>query len=228
MEIFQMKIVSIKRLVLSLVLGLGSVMTLPAYAWPDTDEMNMCGAAVKNVRAYGSDFRGWAAHDIYISARGLDYYYRTNCPESKATKNYKGKNWTPGAKMVAAKPKRMMKAKARKARKFNAKKRHAKHNPNHKNHADCIRTDALNTGGAIVKKVQRRVQTDAQFLRQAHALLNMKAAPKSKMVPRAKQRMSKVKRVSNFHNPNHKNHADCVRTDGLNKAGAIVKVVRRR
>ena len=223
-----MKIVSLKRLVLSLVLGLGSVMTLPAHAWPDTDEMNMCGAAAKNVRSYGGQFRGWAAHDNYVAQRGKAYYYRTNCPESKATKNYKGKDWTPGAKMVPAKPKRMMKVKAKKARKFNAKKRHAKHNPNHKNHADCIRTDALNKSGAIVKRAFRRVQTDAQFLRQAHALLNMKVAPKRKMVPKVKQRMSKVKRVSNFHSPKKMKTADCIRTDGLNSAGAVVKVVRKR
>jgi len=46
-----MNIVSIKRLVLALILGMSSVLTLPAYAWPDTDEMNMCGAAVKKMRA---------------------------------------------------------------------------------------------------------------------------------------------------------------------------------
>ena len=123
-----MKIVSIKRLVLSLTLFLASVMTLPAYAWPDTDEMNMCGAAAKNVRSYGGQFRGWAEHDNYIAQRGKGYYFRTNCPESTATKNYKGKNWTPGAKM-RVKPK------------MHRKRMHKKHmhNPNHKNHADCIR-----------------------------------------------------------------------------------------
>ena len=221
-----MNIVSIKRLVLSLILMLGSVMTLPAYAWPDTDEMNMCGSAVKNVRSYANGFRGWAAHDIYISERGLDYYFRTNCPEVKASKNYKGKNWTPGAKMVPAKPKRVKKRMANKMPKFNPKKPHAKHNPNHKNHADCIRTDALNKSGPIVKRVKHRKMTDAQFLQQAHRLLNMKAAPKPKMVPKQTQRMSKVKRVSNFHNPKQKNKADCVRTDGLNNSGPIVRVVR--
>ena len=214
--------VSIKRLVLTLILGLSSVMTLPAYAWPDTDEMNMCGAATKIVQAYGGDHRNWAAHDNYVAQRGNAYYQRTNCPQSKATKNYKRKNWTPGAKM-RMKPK---------AHKKNAHKKHTKHmqmkhskkmhklhqNTNHKKNADCIRTDALNNGGAIVKKVAHRTLTDAQFLRQAHALLNMGKV----------RNMSKVKHVSKVHSPKHKNHADCVRTDGLNSSGGIVRVVQSK
>jgi len=94
-----MKIVSIKRLVLTLILTAGSVFTLPAYAWPDTDEMNMCGAAVKKIRAYAGEHRGWDARDNYIKHLGAQYYYLANCPQSKATKNYKGKDWTPGAKL---------------------------------------------------------------------------------------------------------------------------------
>lgn len=201
-----MKIVSIKRLVLALILGLGSVMTLPAYAWPDTDEMNMCGAAVKQVRAYGNNFRGWAAHDNYIAQRGNGYYYRTNCPQSKATKNYKGKNWTPKAKMHK---KYMHKHKFKK----NHKHQYNGHNPNHKNHADCIRTDRLNNAGLVKKKAASRLQpVDYNFYRQAQAVLNM----------------SKVKHVNKVHNPNHKNHADCVRTDGLNNGGAAVRLIRKR
>ena len=204
MEIIQMKIVSIKRLVLALILGVGSLMTLPAYAWPDTDEMNMCGTAVKHVRAYGNDFRGWSEHDKYIAKRGKAYYHRTNCPQSKATKNYKGKNWTPKATM-RAKPVKHKKHTYKHHKKF--------HNKHHKNHADCVRVDHMNKSGAVVKKATRRAyQSDQAFYRQAQAVLNM----------------SKVKRVSKVHNPKHKNHADCVRTDGLNKGGAIVKVVRRK
>lgn len=213
METISMKIVSIKRLVLALILGLGSVMTLPAYAWPDIDEMNMCGAAVKNVRSYGSDHRGWAARDNYIAHRGKAYYHRTNCPQSKATKNYKGKNWTPNTEMRTKA--KVHKKDAHKHHKKHSRKHHGQHNTHHKNHADCIRTDHLNSTGAIVqKKAYRRVHNniDANFYRQAQAVLNM----------------SKVKRVSKIHNPKQKNHADCVRTDGLNNGGAIVRVVRKK
>jgi len=210
METIPMKIVSIKRLVLSLALTLGSVMTLPAYAWPDTDEMNMCGAAIKTVQNYAGDHRSWAAHDNYIAQRGKTYYQRTNCPQSKATKNYKGKNWTPDAKIH----KKHMHKKHSK----NMHKRHMKHhghNPKHKNHADCVRTDRLNNAGITKNNAARYLHKDAykadyDFYRQAQAVLNM----------------SRVKQVSKMHNPKHKNHADCVRTDGLNNTGAIVKVIR--
>ena len=205
-----MKIVSIKRLLLTLTLTLTSVMTLPAYAWPDTDEMNMCGAAIKTVRAYNGDHRTWAAHDNYVKNRGNAYYQRANCPQSKATKNYKGKNWTPKAKMMSAKHK--MKSKARKMH----HKGNKHHNANHKNHTDCIRTDRLNNKGAYVKKIAHRrahnTNLDHDFYRQAQAVLNM----------------SRVKRVSKVHNPKHKNHADCVRTDGLNKSGVAVRVLSKK
>jgi len=200
-----MKIVLIKRLVLLLILGLGSVMTLPAYAWPDTDEMNMCGAAVKNVRSYSGDHRSWAEHDNYVAHRGNAYYQRTNCPQSKATKNYKGKNWPPAAKIHA-------KSKMHKKHMHKHHKYHG-HNPKHKNHADCIRTDRLNNAGIIVKKVAYSGQkVDHDFYRQAQAVLNM----------------SKVKRVSKIHNAKHKHHADCVRTYGLNHGGAVVRVVSKK
>jgi len=229
-----MKTVSIKRLVLSLSLLLASVMTMPAYAWPDTDEMNMCGSAVKNVRSYASEFRGWAAHDIYIDARGLDYYFRTNCPESKATKlkTY----WKPGAKMTPAK---MMKRKARKhgahkkhkdlkghKGKYHKQKhhKHHAHDPNHKNHADCIRVDKMNNSAIFLNKAKRRihqqkqtrVQTvDYNFYRQAQAVLNMGKA----------NHVSK-KHKHHAHNPNHKNHADCIRVDALNNSGSVIRAIR--
>jgi len=204
-----MKIVSIKRLLLTLTLTLGGVMTLPAYAWPDTDEMNMCGAATKTVRAYNGDHRTWAAHDNYVAHRGNAYYQRTNCPQSKATKNYKGKNWAPKAKMMPAKHKMKSMTKSK------SHKMHKGHNPNHKHHADCIRTDRLNNAGLIVKKAANQAylqKVDHNFYRQAQVVLNM----------------SRVKPVSKIHNPKHKHHADCVRTDGLNNGGAIVKVVRKK
>ncbi len=214
-----MKILSIKRLVLSATLLLGSVMTLPAYAWPDTDEMNMCGSAVKNVRGYAGQFRGWAAHDIYVDARGLDYYFRTNCPESTATKNYKGKNWTPGAKMA---PVKKMKPKKRK---YNYHKSHKpKHHKrkHHKQTADCIRVDKMNNSAIFLRKANSRMHqqryqpvrkqaVDHNFYRQAQAVLNM----------------SKVKPVAKIHKAKHKKTADCIRTDGLNSSGAVIRVLRR-
>ena len=218
METISMKTLSIKRLVLALILGLGSFITLPAYAWPDTDEMNMCGASVKNVRSYANDHLGWAAHDNYVAQLGQNFYYRNNCPESKATKYYKGKNWAPGAKMHTKTKahKKMHKKHAHKH--MNHHKKHHGHNTKHKNHADCLRTDRLNNMCSIVKKANRRVHNrehnkiDHDFYRQAQAVLNM----------------SKVHRVSKIHNLKHKNHADCVRTDGLNNSGSIVRVVRKK
>ena len=208
MEIIPMKIVSIKQLLLTLTLTLSSVMTLPAYAWPDTDEMNMCGAAIKTVRNYAGDHQNWNAHDKYIAQRGNTYYQRTNCPQSKATKNYKGNNWSPRAKKMHVKHKMH--------KKHIHHKKHHGHNPKHKNHADCIRTDRLNNAGATVKKTAHRrvhkINVDHNFYRQAQVVLNM----------------SRVKHVSKVHNPHHKNHADCVRTDGLNQGGAIVRVVRKK
>ncbi|KAG1694928.1 hypothetical protein GQR58_006858 [Nymphon striatum] len=198
-------------------------MSLPAYAWPDTDEMNMCGTAIKNVRSYGGDFRGWAAHDNYISQRGKAYYFRTNCPESKATKNYKGKDWTPGAKM-RAKPKMHKKRMHKKHKKHMHKKHHA-HNPNHKNHADCIRVDKMNNSRLFIQKATRGLQrsSDADFYRQAQAVLNM---GKAKRVSKKRKMYKKMKKKA--HNPNHKNHADCIRVDGMNNAGSAVRLIRKR
>ena len=211
METIPMKIVSIKRLFLALTLGLASVMTLPAHAWPDTDEMNMCGAAVKNVRSYGGNHRGWAEHDNYIAQRGNAYYYRTNCPQSKAIKNYKGKNWAPRTKKMRVKHKMHKKHMQHKKHMY---KHHKKYlNKHHKNHTDCVRVDRMNNGGATVRKATRRsYQSNDVFYRQAQAVLNM----------------SRVKHVSKVHNPKHKNHADCLRTDGLNNGGSVVRVVRKR
>ena len=169
METTSMKIVSIKRLVLALILGLGSVMTLPAYAWPDTDEMNMCGAAVKKMRAYSGDHRGWSAHDNYIKQLGAQYYQLANCPQSKATKNYKGKDWTPGAKMPA---KRKVHKKHTHKHKKHVKKVHKK---THSKHADCVAVDRLNSTGPVVRRVNHRSHN-------AQAVLNKGKAKKYKTI----------------------------------------------
>lgn len=205
MEITSMKIVSIKRLVLSLIFTLGSVMTLPAHAWPDTDEMNMCGAAVKQVRAQGANFGGWAAHDVYISQRGLDYYYRTNCPQSKATKNYKGKDWTPGAKMSK-------KRKVHKKRTYKARKTVKKvHNKKYNKTKDCIAVDRLNNSGPVVRKINNGSHNvHDNFYRNAQSVLNMGKAKKYKAI---------TKKTNNDY---------CVVTNGLNTSGAAVRVVNRK
>jgi len=193
-----MKTVSIKRLVLTLILGIGSVMTLPAYAWPDTDEMNMCGAAVKKMRAYAGDHRGWASHDNYINHLSAQYYYLANCPQSKATKNYKGSYWTAGAKMPAKKK---------------AVKKHVKriHSKKYGKKADCVAVDRMNTTGPAVRRVNHSsYSTHDSFYRDALAVLNMGKAKKYKSI---------TKKVNGDY---------CVVTNGLNTSGAAVRVVRRR
>lgn len=200
-----MNIVSIKRLVLALILGMSSVLTLPAYAWPDTDEMNMCGVAVKKMRAYSGDHRGWDAHDNYIKHLGAQYYYLANCPQSKATKNYKGKDWTPVAKMPAKR--KMHKKHAHKHKKHAKKVHHKKYNKK----ADCIAVDRLNTSGPVVRRANHRTHTaHDSFYRDAQAVLNMGKTKKVKTITK-------------------KGNADyCVVTNGLNTSGAVVRVVNRK
>ncbi len=200
-----MNIVSIKRLVLALILGIGSVMTLPAYAWPDTDEMNMCGAAVKKMRAYSGDHRGWASHDNYIKHLGAQYYYLANCPQSKATKNYKGKDWTPGAKMA-------VKHKAHKKHMHKHKKRVMKvHKKKYNKKSDCVAVDRMNTSGPAVRKANHRsYHGHDNFYRNAQAVLNMGKVKKHKTITK--------KSKGDF----------CVVTNGLNTRGAVVRVVRKK
>ena len=160
-----MNIISMKRLILALILSLGSFITLPAYAWPDVDHMNMCGAPAKTVRAYGGSHRGWEARDNYISARGMAYYFRTMCPETKAVKMKKAAYKKPAMKQVSNEEKKAVKVTAVKkqpAKEVAVKK--VKINPirsikkrstyNHK--LDCARVDNLNETGAIVSLVRRR------------------------------------------------------------------------
>jgi hypothetical protein len=95
-----MNIFSVKRLVLALILTMGSFLTLPAYAWPDVDHMNMCGSPAKLVRAYGGSYKGLQSHDSYISQRGMAYYFRSMCPETKAVRMKKAAYKKPAAKKV--------------------------------------------------------------------------------------------------------------------------------
>jgi len=134
-----------KRLILSLLLTIGSFLTLPAYAWPEVDHMNMCGGAAKTVRAYGGNFRGWAAHDNYIAYRGKAYYLRSNCPTTVAPVKKAAKKKVVKRK-VAAKPVRI--AKSSKAKAF---KRTVKYDL----HADCVQVDRMNSSGPAVRQVRR-------------------------------------------------------------------------
>lgn len=126
---------TIKSSVLTLIFALASFLTLPAYAWPEVDHMNMCGPAAKSVRAYNGGFQGWRVHDNYVSKRGSGYYLKTMCPKTVAPvkKAYKKK---------VVKKTRI--AKSSSAKKF---KRTVKYDE----HADCARVDRMNGYGAAVK-----------------------------------------------------------------------------
>lgn len=208
-----MNLVSLKRLVLLTSIVFGSLFSLPVLAWPDTDEMNMCGNAVKNVQKYAGAFKGWEAHDIFIDSRGADHYFRNNCPESTATKNYKGRDWTPKAEKLAMK--NSIEADARKILK--TKKSHDKT-------VDCIRVDKMNNSKLFLQKANYRLHqkrsnnqqnnVDYNFYRQAQAVLNMGKSTVS------------VNPLTSYKKPKHKKTADCIRTDGLNSSGTILKRIR--
>ena len=151
-----MKIKSIKKLVLALIFTVGSFTTLPAYAWPDVDHMNMCGAAAKTVRAYGGDFRGWAAHDNYIAQRGgAKYYFRTMCPETKASKMKKAVYKKRAIKKVK-KVRKVAKKAPVKVTAVKRVKRVSKSTYNHK--LDCARVDGMNAANSSAVRVVRRIR----------------------------------------------------------------------
>ena len=156
----------IKRLVPALILSVGSFLTLPAYAWPDVDHMNMCGAPAKTVRAYGGSHQGWDARDNYISARGMAYYFRTMCPETKAVKMKKAAYKKPAMKNVLNEEKKAVKVTAVKkqpAKEVVVKKttekpkiRAIKKRSTYNHKLDCARVDNLNGTGAVVRVVRKR------------------------------------------------------------------------
>ena len=138
---------------LPVVLLLGSFLSLPAYAWPEVDHMNMCGAPVKVSRAYTGGFRGWPAHDNYVGYKTrAGYYFRNNCPGTKA----------PVGKIVKKKSKKVYyKKKLRKTKKVSRIKRSSKaksfaRKVKYDKHADCVRVDGMNRSGPVVRVVRRR------------------------------------------------------------------------
>ena len=155
-----MRTYSAKKMVLVLMLAVGSFITQPAYAWKDVDHMNMCGPAVKTVRAYNGGFQGWNAHDSYIAKRGMAYYFRTMCPETKAVKMKKKKAYKkampkkpavkkPAVEMPEKPEMPEMKKDSEPKVKIKAVKRIAKSTYNKK--LDCERVDRLNLLGLAVQ-----------------------------------------------------------------------------
>ena len=155
----------INKWLLGLVLTVSSILTLPAYAWPEVDHMNMCGAATKVVRA---GWQGWAQHDRYIAKRGNGYYLQNNCPTTVA----------PVKKAASAKRRAVKKsyrkagrrsariAKSSKAKSFRRKVKYDEH-------ADCARVDRVNGYGA--KKVGKRIKAKKKAYRRPAAKITKRA-----------------------------------------------------
>ena len=128
-----MNLFSMKKWMLGLILTLGSFVTLPAYAWPEVDHMNMCGSATKVVKA---GFTNWAQYDRYVAKRGNGYYLRTNCPNIVAPvkKSVIKKSYKKSAKKSV---------RIEKSSKVKAFKRTVKYDEK----ADCARVDRMNGYG---------------------------------------------------------------------------------
>ncbi len=142
-----------KKLLLPLLLTFASLFSLPAFAWPEVDHMNMCGTAVKVDRSYGGNFRGWPAHDNFINyKKRAGYYFRNNCPTIKAPIKSAKKTY-----------KKVVKKKARIAKSSKAKafRRSVKYDEK----ADCARVDRMNGVGSavVVKRTARRAPTRVTF-----------------------------------------------------------------
>ena len=145
---------TIKRLIMALILTVGSLISLPSYAWPEVDHMNMCGAAAKVDRAYGGNFKGWVARDRFVTQkRRAGAYYRANCPETVAPvkKASKKKIYVKKAKRTYKKKvvKKVRIAKSSKAKSFRKKVKYDEH-------ADCVRVDKMNAYGPATRVVRRR------------------------------------------------------------------------
>lgn len=125
-----MNLFSMKKWMLVLVLTLGSFLTLPAYAWPEVDHMNMCGSATKAVK---TGFTNWAQYDRYVAKRGNAYYLRTNCPDIVTP--VKKVKYVAVKKTIARKSVRIVKSS--KAKSFKRRVRYDEK-------ADCARVDRMN------------------------------------------------------------------------------------
>lgn len=142
-----------KNLLLALLFTMGSLFTLPAFAWPEVDHMNMCGSATKVVRSYGGSSQGFAQRDRYIEQRGNAYYFRSNCPTTvapvkKAKVAYKARK----TKKVVRKAKRVSKTKS--VKRITKRLRGSK--KGYDKHADCVRVDRMNNYGRPVSIIRLR------------------------------------------------------------------------
>jgi len=137
-----------KKLLFAFIFTLGSLFTLPAFAWPEVDHMNMCGSATKVVRTYGGNAQSFAQRDQYLAKRGNAYYFRTNCPTTAApVKKAKAKKVAYKAKSVASKNKKASKVK--RVKKITKRLRGA-----YDEHADCLRVDRMNNYGRPVSRLR--------------------------------------------------------------------------
>jgi hypothetical protein len=143
-----------KKLLLAILLTLGSLMTLPAFAWPEVDHMNMCGPATKVVRAYKGNSQGFAARDRYIAKRGNAYYFRTNCPNTTAPVKATAKKANVAYK--AKKTKRVIRKTTKVSKGANARKISKRLRGGYDKHADCVRVDRMNSYGRPVRVVRQR------------------------------------------------------------------------
>lgn len=137
-----------RKAVLAFILTVGSLFTLPAFAWPEVDHMNMCGSATKVVRTYGGASQGWAQRDHYLERRGNAYYFRANCPDTKApVKKAKAKTAYNAMKKSVAK---------KAVKTVQVKKITKRLRGGYDEHADCVQVDRMNNYGRAVNVVGRR------------------------------------------------------------------------
>ncbi len=172
---------TIRKLVLSIILTFFSFFTLPSYAWPEVDHMNMCGPAAKTSRVYRGEFKGWQSRDQYVANnRRVGYYYRTNCPrivapakkvvrKARKVRSKKRSRYVTKCRYVkrCTKVKRSNKRRSKRVtRKKRSKKyrtiarsrkaRKFKRTVKYDLHADCVQVDRVNSTGSSVKIVRRR------------------------------------------------------------------------
>ena len=132
------------KLFFGVLITLGALFASPVFAWPEVDHMNMCGSAVKVVRAYPGGSKGFAERDRYIAKRGMAYYFRSNCPEIKAPVK---KSYVKRSKSSAS---------LKSAKSVNVRKIARRLRGGYDKHADCVRVDRLNSYGRPVRVVRRR------------------------------------------------------------------------
>lgn len=75
-----------KKLTTAIIFTLTIFLATSAYAWPETDHMNMCGSAAKVIRDYKGNPKAWQNRDLYTESRKAQLYFQANCPETKAGK----------------------------------------------------------------------------------------------------------------------------------------------